>query len=184
MNEDTKAKNLEDANRHAVLNLLLKGKANPNAQCYSQDNQPHPAVYVAAGERGDSLAVQYLVNNGAEFDFSTLRVAVSQGHSGIVKFLVEENKKKEGQDKIDINHLNECGENLLFDAVRNKSANKDIDVALTVNVLLEAKVSPNVKVEKGKGCADEDSTPLDVALQQHCLPVTVKVLFNATNKVE
>lgn len=168
--KDQKVKNLEDANRHAVLGLLLKGGANPNALCLApQDSKKAPAVYVAAGYWGDSVAVQYLVKAGAEVDFNTVSVAASWAHSGIVDFLL---KAKPDLDK---NQLNACGENLLFDAVRVRGGENDVDAALTVDVLLKAGVNKNVVARSGPSCIYGGLTPLQVA-QRENLPVTADVL--------
>lgn len=165
-----KDRNLVEANRNAVLKLLLDGGANPNALCYSpQDSEKAPAMFLAAGYGGNLPAVRLLANHGAKADFSILDIAVYWHNSGIVDFLLKK------YPQIDKHQLNSCGENLVFTAVKSPLSNADVDVAMTVDVLLKAGVRKDIVAKGGLFCNYAGMTPLQVA-QQENLRVTADVL--------
>lgn len=167
---DVKKKNLVDANRNAVLKLLLENGANPNVLCHMpQESKKVSAMFVAAGYWGNLPAVRLLANYGAKADFRVLDIATYWHRSAIVEFLL--NKYPD----IDKHKLNHCGENLVFQAVNSPLAGQDVDIALTVDALLKAGVNKDVVAAGGRFCNNEGLTPLQVA-QRENLPVTVNVL--------
>ncbi|MDO5764607.1 MAG: ankyrin repeat domain-containing protein [Elusimicrobiales bacterium] len=167
---DMKKRNLVEANRNAVLKLVLEGGANPNVLCHSpQDSEKAPAMFVAAGYWGNLPAVRLLANYGAKADFRILDIAAYWHRAGIVEFLLQK------YPNIDKHQLNRCGENLVFEAVKSPLTKQDVDIALTVDVLLKAGVSKDVVATGGRFCTDEGLTPLQVA-QREKLPLTAEIL--------